>query len=503
MKRNRNILLVVVAAVLWLSSCVKELSMSGAEQEARSLAAWMRLNKPDLVGNYQENGGYYVEVLAWGDEDIPAEGNDFGSEPLMEQDTCWVFTDMTGYSLDGNVCLTRTPLLAEMNGTFSYNTHYVPYVNYCGNVNLGLLEGSYLSMRNTLTLGADYLAKKWPDRTGDFKMRRGSKVRLYMPSTIAYGETGSSAQGGYEGEYSLDANTPMIMDIEVKRAVKNPSDLELEMVERYVANISDWRKVQTDDEVEEGEEPKYHTGLYLNHYYNPRTANLDACRYYMPHIDVGMNNCYKDSKKYLDMRSVEEKIKEVFLKRFPNAISPSEMTEDRLVTKENTAKVWYVCRFLDGFILDTNIDELREYCFDDFSRESVAFSYRAKDDDNKNDNERTAIGAWYYCIPKLYFGQYAAIVTTSGYAYGVAGISGSTTTSTSGGNSMADYYAYMNYYNYYNYYYYGYGNYYNYYDYNSYNYGYSEETVETKTIDTEILPYTPLVFYLYVEPQEE
>lgn len=502
MIRNSKIFFIAAAVALWLSSCVKEVSMSGAEQEARSLAAWIRLHKPHLVENYQAEGGYYVEVLKWGDENLPAEGNDYGTEPLMDKDTCWVFTNMTGYSLDGNVCLTREPLLAEMNGTFSYNTHYVPYINYCGSTNLGLLEGTYLAMRHTLTLGSNYMAEYWSDRSGDFKMRCGSKVRLYMPSTIAYGETGSSVQGGYEGEYTLDANVPLIMDIEVKRAVKNPSDLELDLVKRYVDGMSDWRQVQTDEEVAEGEEPKYHTGLYINHNYNPLTADLSRCRYLKPEATDGLtNHSYKDTKKYASMDAIERKIAEVFAKRFPNPITPAEMTDENLVTKENNAKVWYVCRFLDGFILDTNIDELRQYCFDDYSDEGTAFSYRAKDDDNKNDNERKAIGAWYYCIPKLYFGQYAAIVTTSGYAYGVAGVSGSTTT-TSSGDSMADYYAYMNYYNYYNYYYYGYGNYYNYYDYNSYNYGYATESVETTTISTEILPYTPLVFYLYVEPQQ-
>ena len=64
----------------------------------------------------------------------------------------------------------------------------------------------------------------------------------------------------------------------------------------------------------------------------------------------------------------------------------------------------------------------------------------------------------------------------------------------------------MNYYNYYNSYYNSYYNpYYNYYDYNyyGYNYDYStteEETATKITISTEILPYTPLIFTIYVEP---
>ena len=64
----------------------------------------------------------------------------------------------------------------------------------------------------------------------------------------------------------------------------------------------------------------------------------------------------------------------------------------------------------------------------------------------------------------------------------------------------------LNYYNYYNSYYNYYSPYYNYYDYNYYNYNYNydvgEDTTTTTTISTEILPYTPLVFTLYVEPYE-
>ena len=122
------------------------------------------------------------------------------------------------------------------------------------------------------------------------------------------------------------------------------------------------------------------------------------------------------------------------------------------------------------------------------------------------DEDRQAIGAWYYCIPYMHFGAYGQIITTSGYAYGASGISGATTTESS--SSSSDYYNAMNYYNYYNYYnsYYNYYNpYYNYYDYNYYNYNYNtsdEEDTTTTTISTEILPYTPLVFTIFVEPNE-
>ena len=118
MKFTKNItktLWAVAFAALALTSCIKEEGISNEEREKISLEAWIKLNKPQLLDNYQEEGGYYVEILD-GDknENLPInkEGNDFGSEPLMEQDTCWVFTNMTGRDINGAVCMTRSGALA-------------------------------------------------------------------------------------------------------------------------------------------------------------------------------------------------------------------------------------------------------------------------------------------------------------------------------------------------------------------------------------------------------
>ena len=123
------------------------------------------------------------------------------------------------------------------------------------------------------------------------------------------------------------------------------------------------------------------------------------------------------------------------------------------------------------------------------------------------------ISAWSYTVPHLKFGQWAAVISTSVYAYGATGVAGSRTTS--GGSSYYNsYYDYYNYYNYYNSYYgnsyYGgyYGNYYGgYYGgyYNNYYYdsGIDTDEEETQQISTEIPPYTPLIFQIYVEPAEE
>ena len=111
-----KIIITLLLTLFALSSCVKEPEYSGDELEARSLKAWIKKNRPELVGNYQEKGGYYVDVLSWGDSEATATSeNDFGGKPIMEQDTCWVFYNFTGYDLDGNVCATRNEVIARMH----------------------------------------------------------------------------------------------------------------------------------------------------------------------------------------------------------------------------------------------------------------------------------------------------------------------------------------------------------------------------------------------------
>ena len=507
-------ILAVAIVAFALTSCIKEETVSNKEREKISLEAWIKLNKPEILNNKQEDGGYYVEILE-GDKNenlpISADGNDFGSEPLMDQDTCWVYCNMTGRDINGAICMTRSSMYAQMCGTFSYSTHYVPYMTYCGSNNMGLLEGTYLSMRHELVLSDEY--REWyynkynVNLDNTYKMRRGSKVRLYLPSTIAYGESGSQTEGGYEGQYSLDSSRPLILDIEVLGAIKNPSDKELSMIKSYIGWEDPWIQAEKNESEKNSEDEDLKlTGLYYSYAFNPETDNTFTYRYMQPHLN-GTNNPYTDNKRYGEggMPDLNQQINDILLKRFGKGLDASQRSEKTQVTKDGRANVWYILRFLDGFIADTNIAEIRTLVFGEQDPVCEVFSYSPSDDDGKGDGERQAIGAWYYCIPQMHYGAYGQIVTTSGYAYGAAGMSGTTTTETSS-SSAASYYNAMNYYNYYNSYYNYYSPYYNYYDYSYYNYNYnydsSEETTTTTTISTEILPYTPLVFTLYVEPNE-
>ena len=383
--KNMKIIITLLLTLFALSSCVKEPEYSGDELEARSLKAWIKKNRPELVGNYQEKGGYYVDVLSWGDSEATATSeNDFGGKPIMEQDTCWVFYNFTGYDLDGNVCATRNEVIARMQASFSDRTHYVPYGNYCGKEEYyAIVEGSYLASRNKIKLSEEYVASR-PDicRGTELMLRKGSKGRLYLSSTIGYGTDGSSAEGGYEGQYSLDSNVPMILDMEVVRVVKNPSDNELEMVEAVVKKSNEqsektaWHQIEnkegeegetdgdndtessTDTEDTEGEnkEPKYYEGIYYSNTFTP-TDDFAHLQHMRPDVE-GLGNPYKDTKRFADMAEFDKKLWKILNEKFADKIAETSDEDAKEIGEDNSAMIWYVGRFLDGFIFDTNIDEV-------------------------------------------------------------------------------------------------------------------------------------------------
>lgn len=511
---------VAVSAML-ATSCVNEEDMPFKEVENRSLKAWMDKNRPDLAGNYQEDGRYYVEVLEAGIADSVSINSVLSDD---KQGQCWVFFNVTGRDLHGQVCLTRSETVARMQGTFTKYTHYVPYMRFIGENNVSLMEGTYLAMKNVLTLGEDYAAEHGLPRS--LEMRCGTKLRLYLPSSIVNGAGGLSGDGGYEGDFVLDGNRPMIMDIEITDRVNNPLAHEGDMVDAFgeanggVSPVKDKEDGEDEDKTsalasvrrsltradEETGEEEVDDGMYWRHAYDT-IRGLLVSKKYVPNAEGGfdfafrypkggdaehpvyaMNKVYTDSGVYAGgAAELDRKINAALIERFGEGVTDGEKVGDK-----GTARVWYICRFLDGFVIDTNIDEVKELVYGKIDSAGSVLSYSVTS--NKDDY----ITAWYYVIPELKYGQWATFVTTSSFAYGATGMTGSSSTSSSG--SSFSYYPYYNFYNYYNSYY---GNsyydmYYNNY-YNSMLYDQSTSTTTKTTITTEIQPYIPLIFQVFVE----
>ena len=288
-----------------------------------------------------------------------------------------------------------------------------------------------------------------------FNMHAGTKGTLYIPSSLAHGATGTSNDAGYGCQYSLNGSVPSIIDFEIGHVTKDPVKDEEKEVADFIASTGNWKPVNDT----------------LDHLY----------------VD----------KKF----------------RLPEG---EEAYKGDSIKIDSTVKIWYVGKFLDGFVFDTNIDSIKRRAFGKIESVGEALEFTAKEQgkstDESGDDNSSYIKAWNYTIPHLLKGQWARIVATSFYCYGGTGQyrNGSATTT----NSM-DYY-YMNMYNnyyssYYNMMYGGYGGGYGYgydpYDYMGYymqqemlnaqeNMG---ENVSTTTVTTEIQSYTPLYFEVYIE----
>ena len=122
MKFANRIICVAVACAMVLTSCVKSSEMEFHEVERIALQAWIEQHRPDLLENYQEDGGYYVELLDRGVAD---------SLPVSD-DNAWLWFDVTCRDLSGNVCLTRDADQARMQNAYTEYTHYVPFFLFCG-----------------------------------------------------------------------------------------------------------------------------------------------------------------------------------------------------------------------------------------------------------------------------------------------------------------------------------------------------------------------------------
>ena len=512
----------LLAILLHLTTaCVEDPQPTFEELEQRSLKAWIEKYRPELLENYQEEGGYYVEVLDEGVRDsLPVTGKDV-----------WLWCDFTGRDLRGNVCETRDWTTAYQQGTFTLHTHYTPIYRFSGKESFTHLEGTYLATYNELNIGGEKLS-----------VRYGTKLRLYLPSSIISADTGVEADGGYEGQFKLDGNKPMIVDMTIYGHVDNPVAYEGNRIDSFAALngglCTEHRTVIDREETDakssaarlrrttrgdaegdaEGEgsdtrpleffDGRWHqpvdtlAHLYVNYAYSPARTTLNFNTIAADTMMYPGEALYDRGTLYgsQSMADIDRRINEALVERFGEGITYDEvLTADSLNAKA-TANVWYIGRFLDGYVFDTNIDEVKEIVFGGVEASGSALSFNTADPE---DNDY--ILAWNYSLPTLRRGQWATILTVSTYGYGIAGQVGSHTASSDGDQAYYDYLNYMNYMNYMNNYYgNGYGGMYNggYYGYTPYYYGYpassTEEEESVVITSSEVGAYTPLLFQVFV-----
>ncbi len=502
-------------AAIFTLSCTEYNTVDAEDIENEIFADWMAKYHPDLLANYQEDGAYYIDLVTEGDTT---------GRPISDT-SCWVEYDLTGYDLNGNICVTRNDLVAWQQGTYTDYTHYVPYYRFSYDLDdyedyddyddFGLLlECTQLAFTNALTVG---------DRD-DVLLYNGAEFTLYSPSSIISSE-GVTGSGGYEGQYTL-GTMPFICKIKVVNIVYDPMSQDEQQVNAFAISNGgvtinpeslnndydddddeDEDEEEDDDDEEEEEEeeedgeedPNSWTNatsnvplVYINTNYHPgatATASGTSFNYINPYTSV-----VPDSPYYNGIAELDRKINIALAKRFDD----DYYDDGELIGEDGTASIWYICRLLDGFIIDTNIDEVKELIYGTVDSAGSAISYDMSSD------EETYISAWYYSVPAMRDGSWCAVLTSSTFAYGSSGVNGdSSSTSTT---------YYNNYYNYYSSYgssyynnsyssYYGYSDYSNYY--NNYSSYYDSSDTTTTSASSEILPFSPLIFEIYVAADED
>ncbi len=451
----------VIATVgMILASCAKAEPEDTKVLEKLAFDAWVLKHINKNVANsvaQEQTNGMYVEFLDDGDQSV-----EFRRDTIV-----WLRLNYTATDIQNNVYVTRDSLQALKQHTFTPYTYYVPDYLYTSETNYGMFEGQFFALREEL---------KKPDGS-TFKMTQGSRVRLYVPSYLAYGSNGFSNDQGYGGQYSLGETKIIIHDLTIEEVISDPVKKE----EQLVADLAgvDWGLAEKD--------------TIAKHFY------VDTLNF-TPRAHL--------------------------LEKFP--VTPAEKCTDAdTLGLESTAKIWFIGKFLPskqypkGFIFDTNIETV----YDEFynRRENENYKATAKTfgvlSYTPSSDEKDYISAFHKAIPSLRRGQWSRLVFTSAYGYGVTGLSKNLQ------DQQAYYDAYMSMYaqsmmygnyggyggygggygggyynNYYdNYYYGGYGGYGGAYDYYDYSPSYYSETKTEQQIITEIQPYTPLVFEIYIE----
>jgi FKBP-type peptidyl-prolyl cis-trans isomerase len=351
----------------------------------------------------------------------------------------WVMLDYTATDHEGNVFMTCDRDEALRQGSFTPHTHYVPDYLFCSGENFNMIDGQHFALKNQLTKADG----------SKVKLTKSSKVRLYIPSYLALGTDGSSNNQGYGGQYPLGGSQIVIETLEVVDVIENPVEREENLVK---ARAAEWGKA--DDET---------------------VATL----------------------LYMDENFIQtDKLLEEFPEKPRETDGNVEFIDGYDLTVDSIARIRYIGRFLDGFVFDTNIQSVYDETYDSDPR------YPADDKTCEVLYYKPAtakdqyISAFYHAIPEMRRGKWYRIVFTSAYAYGATGMSKALKDQNEYYNSYSNaYYQYMyesnspygsEYYN----------NYYTPYDYTSI---YGE--VSDDKIVTEIQPYTPLVFEIYIETE--
>lgn len=333
----KKILLLVLGGLVILASfgsCAKKNDPSWDELVQTSFDAWMSLYGE---GAEKQASGMYIKKLKTGT----------GTKSVTEP-TQWVRVNYTGRVLtSGDVYVSRDAEVAKQQGTFQYYIHYIP---------------DYLSMLMYSSYPTDYYPIEGL-RLALNDMKEGDVWRLYIPSNLAYGSnTFSSSNSYFAGQNALEADTPIILEVELLEIVDDPAKDEQHQVQTYAVSQLNVSLADT----------------------------------------IGPDIYYKVYSTIAD-----QSIK---------------------IEKDSTVNYYYVGRFMDGFVFDTNIKDtadkyhLTQYNLLSTYQLPLSTTVGASSDDGG------VVGGLDSMLHHISYGDVAECVFTSESMYGTDGSFSTTAT---------------------------------------------------------------------------
>ncbi|MFI3277899.1 MAG: hypothetical protein SNH13_04505 [Rikenellaceae bacterium] len=412
-----------------LASCSEETQVIEYEEiEQLVLDEWIETNSDPAIAalaNCRQEQGFYVTEL----EDSAPTG-----DPIMDIGQCWVNYNMTAYDLEGNVISSRNEVVIWQQGTYCVRTRYVPifeFITLDEDDDLDYEVPPFLYYALTQELNID---------GAPAYIRVGSKFRVYTPSE--YIGDAATIETGFGGYLSFGGVTPMVADIEIVSIVANISSWETFAIEAFASNNGTFDKTvsynsSTDDDDEDAIE-EYNvakeelvdtwsnalssvSNLYIKRRYTPSEIFTYSTPYTLTTLPAG-------ASPYEDVDAMNEAIRDVLIDLF----GEGEMDGNRILDSE--ANIWYVARTLDGFVFDTNIEEVMEIIIGEEASSSYTYISYSSDDDADD-----YITALYYAIPQLRYGQWASFIFTSTYGYEEDGAVAGTVTDGGSTTSLAPY----------------------------------------------------------------
>ncbi len=446
---KRVFLGLAAAASVALGGCASDKNavvLDYDEIELTVLAEIMNKFYPDA---YYQADGFYVESIDMSAKDGIATN---------EGEGYWIRYNITSTKLNGDICNTRNATMAKQQGTFNYYTRYAPTMQILSNVEYEDYEAidnaGFEPVIDLLKVDAlDYMCQN-KNITIDNQVTNvyaGNKFKLFVPSALQ----GASANGsgGYAGQNSISATETMISTVEIVEVIPDIEKSELSDIQKFVDANSDgtneWKAVTNYLEYEEDGEEYYdydddptsddyflcqcdhpgfkgdHIHVLVNQGYEPSTiynyTNPYDYQYLKDHDLTGVGATAEDRFNYVDglIVSALESLAADEDENYANGtFELSTDEDDDIIDPETTAKVWYVLRTLDGFVVDTNIKEIKEIVYgDDTIGSPIAYTPSTSSSDY--------VAAWYAGLIDLKYGQWASILTKSTYGYGATGQNGS------------------------------------------------------------------------------